>query len=85
MLREFLPQGGMRSASPRVASTVDRIERSDSNNLMETLMEGKMILRDTMKEGTFQTQTHTKNLRENRDPILELFWKNCSTVDNGVL
>ena len=73
MLREFLPQGGMRSASPRVASTVDRIERSDSNNLMETLMEGKMILRDTMKEGTFQTQTHTKKPERKSRPHSRAF------------
>ena len=47
MLRDILPQGGSRS------------DRSVQKNLMETLMEGKMILRggDTVKdEGMHDTQ-----------------------------
>ena len=43
MLRDILPQGGSRN------------DRSVQKNLMETLMEGKMILRgDTMKDEGMQ-------------------------------
>ena len=53
MLRDILPQGGSRS------------DRSVQKNLMETLMEGKMILRggDTVKdEGMQDDTTHVKKV-----------------------